>query len=65
MQKPKRPLYIVVHPGQLGFVYGSYPRTVTFTQRRSEARRYSVRVAKQVASRIGGVVELADRGQGE
>lgn len=49
--------YIVVHLGDLGYVWRASERSVTFTQRKDEARRYTLKTARQIAGRIGGIIE--------
>lgn len=49
--------YIVVHLGDLGYVWRTSERSVTFTQKRSEARRYTLKTARKIAGRIGGIIE--------
>lgn len=52
--------YIVVHLGDLGYVWRASKRAVTFTQRKEEARRYTLATARQHARRIGGMIEKVE-----
>lgn len=52
--------YIVVHLGDLGYVWRVSRRAVTFTQRKDEAQRYTLATARRIAERIGGMIEKVE-----